>query len=208
MKTVDIFAGTQSFSKVARERGHETFTVDFNPDYPNDLTGDILDPDIQIQVWDKIRDADVVWMSPVCTSFSLAAGNTHWNQDRSPKTANGVKGKMMLDVCKGIADYCENHCKIFFIENPMARMRWFMDGYRLTHIWYCQYGDSRAKPTDIWNNLYSWNGKRCFNGNKDCHHEEAPRGSKTGTQGVKGNKARSIVPRDLFIELFDVMEGV
>ena len=30
MKTVELFAGTQSFSKVMRERGHKTFCVDNN----------------------------------------------------------------------------------------------------------------------------------------------------------------------------------
>ncbi len=30
MKTVELFAGTQSFSKVAKELGHKTFCVDNN----------------------------------------------------------------------------------------------------------------------------------------------------------------------------------
>ena len=36
--------------------------------------------------------------------------------------------------------------------------------------------------------------EECFNGNKECHHEAAPRGSRTGTQGVKGNYNRSKIP--------------
>ena len=42
----------------------------------------------------------------------------------------------------------------------------------------------------------------CFNGNKNCHHEPAPRGSKTGTQGLKGAYERGIIPPDLFLDLF------
>jgi len=92
---------------------------------------------------------------------------------------------------------------IFFIENPRARARWFLPAeYRKT-AWYCQYGDKRAKPTDIWTNL-NWTPKTCKNGNKDCHHEPAPRGSKTGTQGLKGNKERSVIPPELFREIFKV----
>jgi len=37
------------------------------------------------------------------------------------------------------------------------------------------------------------------NGNKD--HISAPRGSKTGTQGLKGSIERSIVPKDLCLEI-------
>jgi len=37
----------------------------------------------------------------------------------------------------------------------------------------------------------------------DCHHEKAPRGSKTGTQGLKGNYERSIVPYELCKEILE-----
>jgi hypothetical protein len=35
----------------------------------------------------------------------------------------------------------------------------------------------------------------CKNGDK-CH-ESAPRGSKTGTQGLKGSVERSVIPKEL-----------
>jgi hypothetical protein len=41
----------------------------------------------------------------------------------------------------------------------------------------------------------------CFNGNTNCHHQPAPRGSQTGTQGIKGNYLRSIVPEELCFEI-------
>jgi hypothetical protein len=67
------------------------------------------------------------------------------------------------------------------------------------------------KPTDIWTNnlfdVFNSNGwqprKMCFNGNKNCHHQPAPRGSKTGTQGIKGNYLRSIVPKELCKEILN-----
>lgn len=78
-----------------------------------------------------------------------------------------------------------------------------------TTVWYCTYGDKRAKPTDIWSNnifsLFNVNGWRprpeCFNGNQNCHHEFAPRGSQTGTQGLKGNYDRSKIPNELCFEI-------
>jgi hypothetical protein len=99
----------------------------------------------------------------------------------------------------------------FFIENPRGMMRKmpFVNGIDRATIWYCQYGDDRAKPTDIFtNNLYSvfnpngWIPKHeCHNGNKNCHHESAPRGSKTGTQGKKDSYNRSKIPEQLALEI-------
>ena len=200
MKTVELFAGTQSFSKVARELGHETFCVDNKIKFDNDLTIKISYATMK-EFFNKIEEADIVWMSPPCTTFSMASGNTHWTADKEPKTDEAIEGRKLLWLCWDIAKFCIEHNKIFFIENPTARARWFLpEEYRKT-AWYCQYGDSRAKPTDIWTNL-DWTPKTCKNGNKDCHHEPAPRGSKTGTQGIKGNMERSVIPPALFKEIF------
>ena len=86
-----------------------------------------------------------------------------------------------------------------------------MEGIPRTTITYCSYGDNRMKPTDIWSNhifnIFNVNGwnplPMCYNGNKKCHHEPAPRGSQTGTQGLKGNYNRSIVPPELCREILD-----
>jgi len=208
MKTVELFAGTQSFSKVARELGHETFTVDNNSKFNCDVTID-LNNGLTEEVWNRIREADVVWMSPPCTTFSMAAGNTHWDADRSPKTPQAEIGKRLLDLCKHIGEICTTLGIHFFIENPRARARWFLPVEWRKTAWYCQYGDSRAKPTDIWTNLSKWNPKTCHNFKKNqpkhCHHEAAPRGSKTGTQGLKGNMERSVIPPALFHEIFTTL---
>lgn len=203
MKTVELFAGNMSFSKVAKARGHETFTVDndksFNPDLVLNLRMGVWHKPLE----DKIQEADIIWMSPPCTTFSMASGNTHWTANREPKTIAATIGKDLLEECLVVARYCESHNKIYFIENPRARARWFLPEDTRKTAWYCQYGDTRAKPTDIWTNLKGWIPKTCHNGNKDCHHESAPRGSKTGTQGLKDAKLRSIIPPLLFEEIFD-----
>lgn len=58
---------------------------------------------------------------------------------------------------------------------------------------YCQYGDTRMKPTDFWSNINLDLKEPCKNG--DTCHESAPRGSRTGTQGLKGSKERSQYPQ-------------
>ena len=118
---------------------------------------------------------------------------------------------MVKETLSIIECYCNlnPHLK-FYIENPrgLLRKQKFMQDFERTTVWYCKYGDTRAKPTDIWtNNLYNllkWNPRpECFNGNKDCHHESAPRGSRTGTQGLKGNYERSKIPHELCIEILN-----
>ena len=209
MNTMEIFAGTKSFSKVAKLRGHNTWTTDYNPDCGHDLVANILEEETQKIIIDKINNdkIDFVWMSPVCTGWSLAAGNTHWTAYRMPKTETAENSIKMMMFCRLIQDLCIKKKKYFLIENPMGRSTWIMDNQYLNRIWYCQYGDTRAKPTNIWTNLPNFVSKVCYNGNKDCHHESAPRGSKTGTQGLKGNKERSIVPQEFCEYVCSLLEN-
>ena len=44
----------------------------------------------------------------------------------------------------------------------------------------------------------------CKNG--DPCHESAPRGSRTGTQGLKGSKERSVIPQKLCEHIVDICE--
>ena len=69
----------------------------------------------------------------------------------------------------------------------------------------CQYGDERMKLTDIWTNHP--NPKflpMCKNG--DPCHVSAPRGAKTGTQGLKGSIERSKIPQKLCQHVVDICE--
>ena len=215
LKTVELFSGTQSFSKVMRKYGHETFCVDNNHNFENNITCDLVKeiPDIVIQ---KILEADIVWMSPPCTSFSLASGNRHWTKDRIPKTQNAIIGLQLVEFCKHIARLCKQRNKIFFIENPKARAVWFMPEEWKKEVWYCKYEDKRAKPTYIWTNMdIKFKICRKYNKNqilglenKHCHHEASPRGSKTGTQGMSGNKTRSVIPPKLFEHILKVYKDI
>lgn len=205
MKTVELFCGTKSFSKVAERRGLDTYTVDIDDAFSPDCVADLLRP-FPEELSAKISDADIIWMSPPCTTFSMAAGNTHWSAGREPKTQAAREARKLLQLCEDIAEMCIAENKLFFIENPVARARWFLPlAWRKT-VWYCRYGDHRAKPTDIWSNLDRWRPKACKNGNPLCDHERAPRGSKTGTQGLKGATARGEIPPALFHEIFDAIE--
>ena len=81
----------------------------------------------------------------------------------------------------------------------------FMQEYPRYTVTYCQYGDTRMKPTDLWTNHPNPKFKPiCKNG--DPCHVSAPRGSRTGTQGLKGSKERSIIPSELCKHIVSISE--
>jgi hypothetical protein len=204
-KTVELFCGTKSFSKVAEARGFSTWTTDINPDFSPDLVGDILEEKTQKQVMEEIKDASGVWMSPVCTTWSMSAGNTYWTQYRMPRNQAAIDGIKMILFCRYVADYCIKNHKWFVIENPNGRAVWILDNQYLKRVWYCRYGDFRAKLTNIWTNL-NIKFEVCKRDNPDCKHERAPRGSKTGTQGLSGDTERSRIPPMLINHVIDAIE--
>ena len=81
----------------------------------------------------------------------------------------------------------------------------FMKGRPRYTDTYCKYGDERMKPTDIWTNHPNPKFKpMCKNG--DPCHVAAPRGSKTGTQGLKGAAARAVIPHALCEHIAEICE--
>lgn len=204
MNVLELFAGSRSFSKVAEEMGCNTYCTDIEPFEGIDQVCDIFDFDIK-----KIPfQTEVCWASIPCTTFSVASIGHHWTGGHRayiPKTKEAEIGLKIVQ--KTIDIITEINPKYYYIENPRGLLRKLpvirYAPIRRT-VWYCQYGDNRAKPTDIFTNDMSWIPRnKCFNGNTNCHHEPAPRGSKTGTQGLANNYERSKVPYELCREIIE-----
>lgn len=209
MNVLELFAGSRSIGKVAEELNYKVFSSDIMPFEKIDYVVDIFDFD-----FNKVPfTPDIIWASPPCTFFSVASIGKHWNKDHTPKTEKAEYGvKIIKETLSIIEGYCNlNPHLVWYMENPRGKLRKLdvVKDFERATVWYCQYGDKRAKPTDIWtNNLYSitrqkgWQPRPvCFNGNKNCHHQAAPRGSTTGTQGLKGNYNRSKIPPELCKEI-------
>ena len=197
MKVLELFAGTRSIGKAFENRGHEVFSVEWDKRFEKiDLYKDIstLTAD---EILNRFGRPDVIWASPDCTTYSIAAISHHRRQ-----MADGT-----LSPVSEYAKFCDNtnkhvielikqlNPKFWFIENPrggLRKMGFMRDLPRYT-ITYCKYGDTRMKPTDIWTNHPNPGFiPPCKNG--DPCHVSAPRGARTGTQGLKGSIERSVIP--------------
>lgn len=206
MKILELFAGSRSIGKEAEKLGYEVFSSDIEQFGGIDYVEDILKFD-----YSKVPfTPDVIWASPPCTGFSVASIGSHWTGGKGayiPKSETSKLGLKLLDKTIEIIQYYteKNPNLVWFIENPRGLMRkmpqmsgYYMEEHRRT-ITYCQYGDTRMKPTDIWTNSKWIPREKCKNGDK-CHIS-APRGSKTGTQGLKGDYERSKIPPELCKEV-------
>lgn len=209
IKVLDLFSGTRSIAKAFERRGHETYTIELDKTHPNiSWYADILDVTSE-DIIERFGHPDVIWASPPCTSYSIAAISHHRtkepNGNLAPKSDFAkLSDKLVIHTLKLIDELSP---KFWFVENPRGGMRKmsFMNGRPRYTVTYCQYGDTRMKPTDIWSNHPNPRFKAmCHNG--DPCHEAAPRGAKTGTQGLKGAIDRSVIPGGLCDHIVEICE--
>lgn len=199
MKVLELFAGSRSVGKAAEALGMEVFSSDINAFENIDYVVDILEFDVGRVPFKP----DIIWASPPCTTFSVASIGHHWQGGAKayvPKSKEAIIGKAI--ALKTVEIIRHFYPQFFFIENPRGLLRKmdFMQDMTRHTVTYCQYGDTRMKPTDIWTNSTAWLPRpACSNG--DLCHVAAPRGARTGTQGVKGAYDRSKIPEQLCTEI-------
>jgi len=200
MKVLELFAGSRSIGKVANALGYDVYSSDINSFEGIDYVVDILEFDES-----KVPFVpDVIWASPPCTSYSIAAISHHRKGGVATSEFAKKSDKMMARLEQIIEYFLKlNPDLYYYVENPRGMMRKmpFMEYYPIRRtVTYCQYGDTRMKPTDIWTNNALWRPRKMCKNGSPCH-VSAPRGSKTGTQGLKGNYERSIIPPVLCAEI-------
>lgn len=213
MKLLELFAGTHTLSDVFASHGWETYTVDWDPSTDVDLHADIgaLTAEDVIALCGGVPD--VIWASPDCTTYSVAAIGRHRVKEPSGNLAPVSDYAKMCDrtnlhVIDLMIQLQERGTRFVFVENPrggLRKMPW-MNVLRRYTVTYCQYGETRMKPTDIWTNHPDPQFKPpCRNG--DPCHERAPRGSRTGTQGIDGKLPRAKLPAELCEHVFAICSG-
>ena len=113
MRLLELFSGTKSVSRVAKELGWETVSLDIDPRHEPDLLVDILRFDETTYPRDYF---DFVWASPDCASYSRARSNAKIPRDEAMMVADKLLAKT-----RQIKDYFGCH---FCIENPESSLMW------------------------------------------------------------------------------------
>ncbi len=101
MKLLELFSGTGNLSRIARERGWETVTIDNDPAMEPDILADIRE-------FETTKRYTLVWASPTCAEYT---------KDYLP--FRGIRGNPDLtlwEACERLAKQGDYYC----IENVMG----------------------------------------------------------------------------------------
>lgn len=206
MKILDLFAGLGGWSKPFIERGHEVFRVDWDDRFELELVADINN----LKPSDLPFKPDLILASPPCETFSVASIGHHWLSTGVPRTKEAELGlQLVRSTVKLIQDI---QPRFAIIENPrgMLRKLGLISAQHRT-VWYCHFGEERAKPTDLWGLPFP----KYLNFRGECHnqkpnhpadcccrdHISAKRGSQTGTQGMANYALKSVIAYELASEV-------
>jgi hypothetical protein len=209
LKVLDLFAGMRSISNCFEKHGHHAFAIDWDTEHENiDWYTDIAQITAE-DILDRFGRPDVIWASPDCSTYSVAAISYHRTKEPNGNLAPKTDYAKFCDsvnqhVLKLIGELQPTY---FFIENPRGGMRKmsFLQGIDRYTVTYCQYNEKRMKPTDIWTNHPLPNFKPACKNGMPCH-ESAPRGARTGSQSIKGSKLRSKIPEALCEHIVKICE--
>jgi hypothetical protein len=195
MKILELFAGVGSVGNPARKLGFQVYSLDINPKLPNiDLVCDIMDFDYQ----NLNFIPDVIWASPECKAWSVAAGGLH-----SLLSGGGVKLiseyaksslKMIEKTVEIIAYFSAINSSLkWYIENPLSSRCWHLPILKLQNpaqqttlfndtpqvlpicryvdLDQCRYGRVDKKPTRIATNDLGWIPRPRCSGYLQCGHK-------------------------------------
>ena len=208
MKVLELFCGSKSFANIAKARGHETFTIDIEPRFEPDMVADIG----KLQVSDLPQDwrhPDVVWASPPCEKFSIAAMHCHYWEKHGAVYRGNPQAEEALNLVEHTMKLIkELRSTWWFVENPVGflRVQSCMKGKKRRTVTYCRYGHQCRKPTDIWTNYYGWiPRKACRNG--DPCHKSSPSSTNRGIRDMASTAIeRAIIPPALCEEIIIACE--
>ena len=235
MRVLDLFSGTGSATQAFADAGHEVVRVEMDERFPAEVHADVRDIDPRTLpafdfVWASppctsfsVGSFRHHWHATTkcltCDAFMHRSGHERWFHAWRPsctrvrpgplhywpKSTTGELGRSLLQHTLHLIDGLEP--RWWIIENPRALMRKMPElaGVECKTITHCQYGDPRRmKPTDLFGVFpEGFDARACRNG--DPCHEAAPRGARTGTQGLSSEDS-AMLPPLLGVELLAAME--
>lgn len=200
LKILELFAGTKSIGKAAAELGYDIFSTDVDNSFNTDYTTDLLDFDIKKVPWKP----DIIWSSPPCTSFSIASHSHHWTKELEPLSDTAQIGYQLVEKTIEIINHFNP--TYWYIENPRGLLRKFpimKDLPNRNTVNYCQYNDSRWKPTDIWTNDMEWKPRPLCNDAKCQHNRNTINDEYSFINKVESAR----IPHELCIEILSQLKN-
>lgn len=118
-KVLELFAGTRSIGKAFEAKGHEVYSVEWNKDFDNiNLYADIMTVTAE-QIIKEFGRPDIIWASPDCTTYSVAAISKHREKEPNgnlrPKTEYATFCDMVNNHVVNLIK--ELNPKYWFIKN-------------------------------------------------------------------------------------------
>ncbi len=169
MRLLELFSGTQSVGKVAKQLDYEVISLDicdYNGKFSPTHKIDILEFDYKQYDKDYF---DVIWASPPCVYYSQLQYGWYGKKKKDGIFTKEKHIKLMKvadNWVKKVIEMIEYfNVKNWFIENPkrgLLKKREFMEFIPFIDVDYCRYCDwGYKKQTRIWTNIKGFDSKTC-----------------------------------------------
>jgi len=181
MKVLDLFSGLKGWSQAFEDRGHLVVTVDIDKKFNPTICADVMS--LTAEDFESYGSFDLVLASPPCNCFSIASVYRHWNK-RTRRPKDNATRKAINLVGHTIKLILDLNPKWWILENPRGMLRNVL-GLPSKTTFFAAWNHFAYKPTDLWGVLppIEWRKPRKW--------QKAPRGSKSGTQGVTGKTVKA-----------------
>jgi site-specific DNA-cytosine methylase len=206
----DFYSGTGSSTQAFEDAGHTVIKVELDEYFEADER-DILELSAEYLIA-KYGKPDFIWASPPCQKFSVASLWKYWEGGRNGSVPKHPAVYEAIDLVKHTIKLMQdcNPTYGWIMENPrgMLRKQDFMQDHKRWTVTYCQYGDTRMKPTDVWGTISNWSPRPMCKPRGECH-ESSPAGTNAGGTGkLKNARLRSMVPYELGKEILESFDYV
>lgn len=230
-KLLELFAGVGSVGNPARALGWQVHSLDFDEKLPNiDTCCDIMDWDYKTLGFIP----DVVWASPECKAWSVAAAALHSQLVNNPAGGGGGGVAVQLNsdyahearkqlnrTLEIIAYFLQlNPSLKWYLENPASSRMWSLPEMRVSKkvsyndagliiprlavIDQCQYGREIKKPTAIATNDLKWQTRARCDG--ACPHKRNTGGSKPFS--TKSYRKRASFPESIATDILSQLSPI
>ena len=203
----DFYAGTGSATKAFEDAGHTVIKVELD-EYFEANERDILKLTAN-ELISKYGHPDFIWASPPCQKFSVASLWKYWAKGENGPVPKHPSVYEAIDLMKHTLALIEElkPYRGWILENPrgMLRKQEFMAKYPRRTVTYCQYGDTRMKPTDLWGYVEGWIPRPMCEPGAACH-ESSPAGTNAGGTGkLRNARLWPMIPYELGQEILNTI---